>query len=88
MANNTRKSPKAKVFGNVAKKAKASPKAAKVTTVTKKNSDAKKQAHPEERKPSRRKIFFEGAQWSSYHLETHRRALSFRAKSKGKSFSR
>ena len=45
MANNTRKSPKAKVFGNMAKKAKAGPKAAKVTTVTKKNSDAKKQAH-------------------------------------------
>jgi DnaK suppressor protein len=50
MANNTRKSPKAKVFGNVAKKAEAAPKAAKVKTVTKKNSDAKKQAHPEERK--------------------------------------
>ena len=30
MANNPRKSPKAKVFGNVAKKAKAGPKAAKV----------------------------------------------------------
>src|SRR6476660_3492581 len=53
MANNTRKSPKAKVFGNVAKK--ASPKAAKVTTVTKKNSDAKKQAHPEESKPAAEK---------------------------------
>src|SRR5215207_7015977 len=48
MANNTRKSPKAKVFGNTAKK--AGPKAAKITTVTKKNSDAKKQPHPEERK--------------------------------------
>ena len=36
----------------MAKKAKAGPKAAKVTTVTKKNSDAKKQAHPEERKPA------------------------------------
>jgi DnaK suppressor protein len=50
MANNTRKSPKAKVFGNVAKKAKAAPKAAKAKTVTKKNSNAKKQAHSEERK--------------------------------------
>lgn len=50
MANNTQKSPKAKVFGNVAKKAKAAPKAAK--TVTKKNSDAKRRAHPEERKPA------------------------------------
>ena len=39
----------AKVFGNTAKKAKAGPKAAKETTVTKKNSYAKKQAHPEER---------------------------------------
>ena len=47
MANNTQKSPDAKVFGSVAKKAKA----AKAKTVTKKNSDAKKQAHPEERKP-------------------------------------
>ncbi len=55
MANNTRKSPKAKVFGNVAKKAKAVPKAAKVTTVTKKNSDAKKQAHLDERKPGAEK---------------------------------
>ena len=55
MANNTRKSPKAKVFGNMAKKPKADPKAAKVTTVTKKNSDAKKQAHPEERKPATEK---------------------------------
>ena len=55
MANNTRKSPKAKVFGNVAKKADTSPKAAKVTTVTKKNSDAKKQAHPEEGKPAAEK---------------------------------
>src|SRR6476619_1285140 len=53
MANNTRKSPKEKLFGNVAKK--ASPKAAKVTTVTKKNSDAKKQAHPEEGKPAAEK---------------------------------
>ena len=51
MANNTRKSPKAKVFGKMAKKAKAGPKAAKVTTVTKKNSDAKNQAHLDERKP-------------------------------------
>jgi DnaK suppressor protein len=33
------------VFGNTAKK--AGPKAAKITTVTKKNSDAKKQPHPE-----------------------------------------
>jgi DnaK suppressor protein len=52
MANNTRKSPKAKVFGNMSKKPKADPKAAKVTTVTKKNSNAKKQAHPEGRKPA------------------------------------
>jgi DnaK suppressor protein len=52
MANNTQKSPKAKVFGNVAKKAKAVPKALKAKPVTKKNSDAKKQAHPEERKPA------------------------------------
>jgi DnaK suppressor protein len=51
MANNTQKSPDAKVFGSVAKKAKTAPKAAKAKTVTKKNPDAKKQAHPEERKP-------------------------------------
>ena len=54
MANNTRKSPKAKVFGNNAKKAKAGPKTVKATTVTRKNSDAKKQAHPEERKLAER----------------------------------
>ncbi len=51
MANNTQKSPKAKVFGDTAKKAEVASKAAKVNTVTKKNSDAKKQAHPEDRKP-------------------------------------
>lgn len=51
MANNTQKSPKAKVFGSVAKQAKAAPKAAKVKTVTKKNSDVKKQTHPDERTP-------------------------------------
>jgi RNA polymerase-binding transcription factor DksA len=51
MANNTQKSPKAKAFGSVAKQAKAAPKAAKVKTVTKKNSDVKKQTHPDERTP-------------------------------------
>jgi RNA polymerase-binding transcription factor DksA len=47
MANNTQKSPKAKVFGNVAKKAKAAPKAAKVKTVTKKNPEVRKPAQSE-----------------------------------------
>jgi DnaK suppressor protein len=53
MANDTQKSPKAKVFGNVTKKGKVAPKAAK--TVTKKNSDAKRRAHPEERRPAAEK---------------------------------
>jgi DnaK suppressor protein len=55
MANNTRKSPKAKVFGNVAKKAKTAPKAANVKIVTKKNSEAKKQTRPDERRPGTEK---------------------------------
>ncbi len=57
MASNTRKSPKAKVFGNMAKKAEVASKAAKVNTVTKKNSDAKKQAHPEDKNRSPRNPF-------------------------------
>ena len=50
MASNTRKSPKAKVIGAVAKQAKAS-KAAKVKTVAE-NTEAKKQAEPDERTPA------------------------------------
>jgi len=60
MANNTQKSPKAKVFGTVAKKAKAAPKAAKVKTVTKKNPEVKKQAQPDERTPAADKPSLKG----------------------------
>ncbi|HEY5812410.1 MAG TPA: TraR/DksA C4-type zinc finger protein, partial [Terrimicrobiaceae bacterium] len=51
MANNTQKSPKAKLFENIANEAKAAPKPAKVKTVTKKNPEVKKQA-PSEKAPA------------------------------------
>ncbi len=50
MASNPQKSPKAKVFGAVAKQAKAS-KAAKVKTVAE-NTEVKKQVEPDERTPA------------------------------------
>jgi DnaK suppressor protein len=50
MANNPEKSPKANVFGTVAKQAKAAPKAAKEKTV---NVEASKQASPDERTPTK-----------------------------------
>jgi RNA polymerase-binding transcription factor DksA len=49
MANNPEKSPKANVFGTVAKHAKSAPKAAKEKTA---NVEARKQALPDERTPA------------------------------------
>jgi DnaK suppressor protein len=51
MASNPQKSPKAKVFGTVAKQAKAASKAPKVKTVAE-NTEVKKQAEPGERTPA------------------------------------
>ena len=55
MASNPQKSPKVKVFGAVAKQAKAAPKAAKVKTVAK-NTEVKKQAEPDETTPAPDKL--------------------------------
>ena len=55
MASNPEKSPKAKVFGAVAKQAKAAPKAAKVKTVAK-TTEVPKPAEPDQKTPAAEKL--------------------------------